>query len=168
MRSQFVNELESELGIPRVATYQRFSGDYTGGYGNSGFGAGGYTGGGYSNYGARARNTYVGKASSFGYGAKNDDEGYRTFGSGKPVGAGRSAPAHVRYGNAGATSAPKPAAPKQDASRFQVGMRVRHTRFGEGTVTAMRGAGSNVIVTVSFDQAGNKDLAAALAPLTIL
>ena len=173
VRSQFVNELESELGIPRAATYQRFSGDYTGGYGNSGFGAGGYsnggyTGGGYSNYGARARNTYVGKASSFGYGAKNDDEGYRTFGSGKPVGAGRSAPAHVRYGNAGATSAPKPAAPKQDASRFQVGMRVRHTRFGEGTVTAMRGAGSNVIVTVSFDQAGNKDLAAALAPLTIL
>ena len=168
VRSQFVNELESELGIPRAATYQRFSGDYTGGYGNSGFGAGGYAGGGYANYGARARNTYVGKASSFGYGAKNDDEGYRTFGSGKPVGAGRTAPAHVRYGNAGATSAPKPAAPKQDASRFQVGMRVRHTRFGEGTVTAMRGAGSNVIVTVSFDQAGNKDLAAALAPLTIL
>ena len=168
VRSQFVNELESELGIPRAATYQRFSGDYTGGYGNSGFGAGGYSNGGYSNYGARARNTYVGKAWSFGYGAKNDDEGYRTFGSGKPVGAGRAAPAHVRYGNAGATSASKPAAPKQDASRFQVGMRVRHTRFGEGTVTAMRGAGSNVIVTVSFDQAGNKDLAAALAPLTIL
>lgn len=163
-RSQFTGELEEELGIPRERTYQRFSGDYTGGYG----GYGGFAGG------ARTRDTYVGKASAFGYGAKRDDEGYRTFGTGKPAagylrtGARQEQAAHVRYGNAGCTSAPKPAAPKQDASRFQVGMRVRHTRFGEGTVTALRGAGSNIIVTVNFDQAGNKDLAAALAPLTII
>mgnify|MGYP001851622521 FL=1 len=173
MRSQFVTELEGELGIPREKVYQRFSGDYNGGYVNSGFG--GYSGGGY---GARARNTFVGRASSFGYNTKNDDEGYRTFGAGtRPVQpahvrggsvGGANAATHVRYGNAGNTSAPGLAAPRQDASKFQVGMRVKHARFGEGTVTALRGAGSNIIVTVSFDQAGNKDLAAALAPLTIL
>ena len=41
-------------------------------------------------------------------------------------------------------------------------------RFGDGVVTARRGAGGNVIITVNFEKAGNKDLAAALAPLEIL
>ena len=164
MRSLFVNELEGELGIPREAAYPRYSGDYTGAYGGGGYG-----------YGARARNTYVGRASAFGYGAKGDD-GYRTFGTGKPMqpthvrggeGGGAKSATHVRFGNAGNTGVWQPSA-KQDGSKFQVGMRVRHARFGDGTVTAMRGAGSNVIVTVNFEKAGNKDLAASFAPLEII
>ena len=71
----------------------------------------------------------------------------------------------VRYGNAGMSA---PQQPRKDTSGFAVGVRVRHARFGEGVVTAMRGAGANVIITVSFEKAGNKDLAAALAPPEIL
>jgi hypothetical protein len=45
---------------------------------------------------------------------------------------------------------------------------VRHARFGDGVIVATRGEGSNLIVTVKFAVAGNKDLAAALAPLEII
>ena len=51
---------------------------------------------------------------------------------------------------------------------FTVGARVRHTRFGDGEVVATRGQGGNLIITVKFEKAGNKDLAAALAPLELL
>ena len=47
-------------------------------------------------------------------------------------------------------------------------MKVKHPRFGTGVITALRGNEANLIVTVKFDVAGNKDLAAALAPLEIL
>ena len=47
-------------------------------------------------------------------------------------------------------------------------MRVRHAKFGEGEVVALRGAMSNVVVTVQFVSAGKKDLAASLAPLEII
>ena len=39
---------------------------------------------------------------------------------------------------------------------------------GEGEIVAVRGAESNLIITVRFATAGNKDLAAALAPLEII
>ena len=79
----------------------------------------------------------------------------------------------MRFGNvgggtpagAGAAGTAKAGA---DLSRFQVGARVRHSRFGEGVITGVRGAGGNLIVTVRFEKAGNKDLAAALAPLEVL
>ena len=45
---------------------------------------------------------------------------------------------------------------------------MRHPRFGDGVITGVRGAGGNLIVTVRFEKAGNKDLAAALAPLEVL
>ncbi len=73
------------------------------------------------------------------------------------------------------TPAPSSSAPRASASasgvnfsRFTVGTRVRHPRFGEGEIVATRNESTNLIVTVCFQTAGNKDLAAALAPLTIL
>ena len=158
MRSEFVTELEHELGIPPAPVYQRYSGDYTGSF--AGSFSGGFSGG--------ARGPYAGRASRY---PSREDDGFRTFGSGKPAPvrpAGTGAPStHVRYGNAGSTGAPR-TVPKRDTSGFQVGVRVRHERFGEGTVTAVRGSVANTIVTVKFDLAGNKDLAAALAPLEIV
>ena len=100
--------------------------------------------------------------------AAGEEESFRTFGAGStPVSTPRTNSAPVkRFGNAGVTSAPQQ--PRKDTSGFAVGARVRHARFGEGVITAMRGAGGNVIISVKFDKAGNKDLAAALAPLEII
>ncbi len=153
-RSKFVNELEGELGIPKVSVSARYSGDYI----RSGYESGvrTFTGGrGYgAAYGARKTDTY----SEF----RDRDEGFRTFGAGS---AGKAPAGGVRFGNAGVSA---PQAPRRDTSGFAVGVHVRHARFGDGVVTAVRGSGGNVIITVNFDRAGNKDLAAALAPLEIL
>ena len=160
MRSKFIGELENELGIPRASVFPRYSGDYTQeGYGGAfsrgyrGYGNSGYTGG----YGARG-----GGYEKRTYGVQRErDEGFRTFGAG----SGSAPQPASRFGNAGVSA---PQQPRKDTSGFAVGVRVRHARFGDGVVTAMRGTGGNVIVTVNFEKAGNKDLAAALAPLQII
>lgn len=66
------------------------------------------------------------------------------------------------------SAVPAPAPQRKAVDGFKVGTRVRHARFGDGFVVAMRGQEGNLIVTVHFEKAGNKDLAAALAPLEIL
>ena len=173
-----VRELKDELGIEDIKA--RYSGDYGDedfGYGSYGYGAGGGYGArrssGYGLYGNSAPRR-VGRASDA------DEGAYRTFGSGRPAvrSAAKSATLAkkepVRFGNVGVrpspsgTGAANTAKAGADLSRFQEGARVRHPRFGEGVVTGVRGAGGNLIVTVHFETAGNKDLAAALAPLEVL
>ena len=163
VRSQFVSELEGVLDLPASGAshgYGARSDGYERGYGSygAGRGYGGGYGGGYG-YGRPARPVY----------GAAQEEGFRTFGAGnvpKPAARPIASAPSVRFGNAGATAAPRQ--PRRDTSGFAVGVRVRHARFGDGVVTGVRGAGGNVIITVNFDRAGNKDLAAALAPLEIL
>ena len=174
--------------------YERGYGSYGAGRGSGGFGG---FGNGYGGYGSRSggyerssrgsdygssygsRGGYSDYGTSYGsrgesgfarssYTGKREEESFRTFGAGStPVSTPRTNSAPVkRFGNAGVTSAPQQ--PRKDTSGFAVGVRVRHARFGEGIITAMRGAGGNVIISVKFDKAGNKDLAAALAPLEII
>lgn len=156
-RSQFVEELKNELHLRAepsryAGEYSRYSGDY---YGR------GYSSGGYGGYGNSAPRKI---SSATAYGRRGEDEGFRTFG-----GAEKSAvsvkPA-VRFGNVG-TASPKPSAEK-DLSRYREGVTVRHARFGEGVIVGMRGTGNNLIITVRFQTAGSKDLAAALAPLEVI
>ena len=155
-RSLFVSELEGALELPAQTAYQRYSGDYI----PRGYERG--LGRGYERGYAR-----TGLSGARGASAGGENDGFRTFGAGStPPPSGRSLSPSVRFGNAGTTAAPQ--APRKDTSGFAVGVRVRHARFGDGVVTAMRGAGGNVIITVNFEKAGNKDLAAALAPLEIL
>ena len=51
---------------------------------------------------------------------------------------------------------------------FTLGKKVRHPKFGEGTIVGARGTGANMIIDVAFDGLGIKQLSAALAPLTVL
>ena len=154
-RSQFVEELQNELGVSAEKPfYRRFSGDYD----EDGF-AGRYEGSGYGmGFGRTNRRA--------GY---RDDahEGFASFGGGArpPAAGGRKGT--VRFGGAPMSATPPSQTPK-DTSGYAVGVRVRHARFGEGVVTAMRGETKNLIITVRFETVGNKDLAAALAPLEIL
>ncbi|MDE7373018.1 MAG: hypothetical protein K2N18_03035 [Clostridia bacterium] len=71
----------------------------------------------------------------------------------------------MHFGSVGIS---KPSAERKDVSGFAEGVKVKHARFGEGVIIGMRGQGGNLIITVHFDTAGNKDLAAALAPLEII
>ena len=172
IRSEFIDELKDELGIED--TKARYSGDfgdedeggYGYGYGGRSYGRSSYGAyGGYGGYQSSAPRR-VGRAS--------EEDGFRTFGSGRPT---QKSPAQkppekkapVRFGNVGRIAQPAPAQKGgKDVSKFQEGVKVRHPRFGEGVITGVRGAGNNVIVTVRFASAGNKDLAAALAPLEII
>ena len=157
-RSQFITELSDELQLPALPSYgYRARQEYgaprpTGWGGDRAWGAGSAHRGGVRFGADEMRHSYLEKTSS-----ASDEGACRTYGAGKTP---------VPFGNAGKT-APK-MQPRNDTSRFAVGQRVRHARFGDGTVTAMRGSAQNLIITVRFEQAGNKDLAAALAPLEIL
>jgi DNA helicase-2/ATP-dependent DNA helicase PcrA len=80
----------------------------------------------------------------------------------------------VAGGWAPATRAPRPApdlpAPEeesQDAARVAVGARVRHARFGTGTVAEVVGSGRDAKVRIDFDDAevGRKTLVLAQARL---
>ncbi|MBP3725967.1 MAG: UvrD-helicase domain-containing protein [Bacteroidaceae bacterium] len=53
-------------------------------------------------------------------------------------------------------------------SCYPPGCRVRHSRFGEGTVVECQGSGDNLMVKVNFDKVGEKQLLAKFAKLVIL
>lgn len=56
--------------------------------------------------------------------------------------------------------------PKGTAKNYFVGCKVRHPKFGAGTVIAVKNGGS--VVNVAFENQGIKELSAAIAPLEIL
>ena len=68
-----------------------------------------------------------------------------------------------------AFTAPKPVRqfgnPGGDGPGYGVGDRVRHMKFGEGTVTALTEGGRDYEVTVDFDTAGTKKMFASFAKL---
>ena len=66
-----------------------------------------------------------------------------------------------------AWNAQKKPQPAADAGgKYKVGMRVRHPKFGVGMIVALKNDGK--VVNVAFEGQGIKELAAALAPLTVL
>ena len=55
--------------------------------------------------------------------------------------------------------------PAVDVYDFKPGDRVRHRKFGDGTVISSQSFGKDAIMVIDFDQAGNKRLMAAFAKL---
>ena len=55
-----------------------------------------------------------------------------------------------------------------DAEEIEVGMRVLHQKFGQGTVVKVEGIGPNKKASVDFDEGGNKMLMLKFAKLSIL
>jgi len=62
----------------------------------------------------------------------------------------------------------KKAVPSKPAEggKYKVGMRVTHPKFGAGMIVALKNDGK--IINVAFEEQGVKELAAALAPLTVI
>ena len=166
VRSTFLKELSSVLELPKDIQPRSFysddgyypDDDYDtptrkssyGGYGSSyGNSYGSSYGGGY---GAR-QNSPVRKVSSY------TGSIYQP----KPAAA---KPVPTAYG--AKSVMPRPTAQGKDLSKFKVGVRVRHPKFGEGTVVGIKGSGSNMIVDIAFLGLGIKQLSASLAPITVI
>ena len=86
-------------------------------------------------------------------------------------GAARARPA---WGNSAiypemvAASAPLPPRKTEPAHGIRTGLKVLHTKFGEGQVMAVEGAGDDARAQVSFPRHGLKWLALAVAKLTVV
>lgn len=141
------------------------------GYGNrQGYGSG-------SSYYGRQRSSYGGD----GYEGDFWDED-SSRGSGQRGGRslyssseGYEADAFPAYSQPKRTAQSKPfsaassfggAKPAAGVKKYTVGCRVRHPKFGEGTVIALKNGGN--VVDVAFENQGIKELSAAIAPLEII
>ncbi|MDN7912055.1 3'-5' exonuclease, partial [Burkholderia cepacia] len=96
------------------------------------------------------------------WGGRSDNAGYGRDWFARPGGGSREQIVDA------AVSAPLPAfANKQRAADtgFRVGQQVFHTKFGEGTVTALEGNGTDAKAQVKFKRHGEKWLALAVAKL---
>ncbi len=159
VRSRFLDELKGELDIPETRTYVRYSGDFTDGegygYSNRSYGYNSGYGSGYGRgYGGNGQSAYKSSAPKR-VGTYREPEGF-TFGTGK------------KKSSRPVTVLPLGKEQTRDVSRFRVGQTVSHSRFGTGEIVSMRGEGRNLFITVRFATAGNKELAAAFAPLEIV
>ena len=147
--SRFIKEIEPLLKRDSATDYYSYTGDKRRssesgyGYGNV---RGGYNSGGYKS----------------GYTRNEEDEfGYypdepSSFGSTKSFKSGYSinATPKINAVNSGAS-----------AKLYAVGMKVKHRKFGSGTVIAVKNGGK--FIDVAFVGAGIKSLAAEIAPLEI-
>ena len=144
--SRFLKELSSSLGLRDTAVYSgnryssgsRYSGDF---------------------YGER-RGVY-------GYGGSEEpkERGYsRSLYSADEEFASR--PASYASPASSFSSRPSPAQGPARGGKYSVGTKVRHAKFGNGTVVAVRNGGA--VINVAFEGQGIKELSASLAPLTII
>ena len=183
-RSRFLKELSSELELPRETRAQSLGyGDYDDpeSYGNSSYGGGRY--GANDDYGGR-RTSFGGGYSGYGsYGARGGDRtnssvtrsawnGGKSYGTSTTYGA-RSGSTTQKSGGSftygGVGKAPvKPTGAGKDLSVFKLGVKVKHPKFGLGTIVNVRGMGSNMILDIAFEGLGIKQLSANLAPLTVM
>ena len=186
-RSRFLKELSSVVDLPeeeRRPSYGYSDWDDPESYGNSAYGGGRYA----------SNDEYGGKRSSFGggygssYGGRSYGDSLRSssaptrsvwkgnsYGSASSYGSSSSYTSQAAqkkssgfvYGGVGSTVKPA-AGDGKDLSAFRAGVKVRHPKFGEGTIVSARGVGSNMILDIAFDGLGIKQLSASLAPLTVV
>ena len=84
------------------------------------------------------------------------------FADGNQARAGRSfGPDYSKY-----AAAPAPVSKAGSAHGLRVGLKVFHTKFGEGTVLALEGVGDDARAQINFPRHGIKWLALSVAKLT--
>ncbi|MDE5765798.1 MAG: UvrD-helicase domain-containing protein [Clostridia bacterium] len=168
--SPFVRELkgnfkaqEDESYARRPSSYGGYSGGYGGGYGARS------TYNNYGSYGSR-KSSYGGDGyegdfwegtSSRGRGLYSADDGY----SPDPV-PSYSQPKKA-FSPASSFGTNKPAAAQKSGGKnYYVGCKVKHPKFGTGTVIALKNGGT--VVDIAFENQGIKELSASIAPLEII
>lgn len=150
--SRFVLDLRGEMNISdEGVSYRRpyGGGSYRGDFSSriSGYGEG-YDGDYWEKKPAQRRSVYT---SDEGYApdpAPSYPSAYRAFSPAKSFGGGGGA-------KTGGT-----------VKNYTVGCKVRHPKFGVGTVIAIKNGGT--VLNIAFENQGIKELSASIAPLTIL
>ncbi|MBO4323173.1 MAG: ATP-binding domain-containing protein, partial [Clostridia bacterium] len=160
VQSEFLDELSDKLGIVKKdRSYSRFSGGYDD-YGDD------Y--GGSSSYGRRGSSSYGG-----GYGGYNDSSYGSSYGGFGGFGAGYGGRSSnnaydISKKYSAKTIESSGAAGENDESAFKTGMKVRHKKFGDGIIVAIKDSGGYKIGDVAFKGVGVKSLVLKLAPIEIL
>ena len=154
--SRFLKELAPRLGIKDTPVY---AGNRYSGYGRGEYGAQRYGGDFYGNRGYQQGASREGSEDR-GYSRSlySSDEDFES----RPASYSSPAKSFGGFGGFGGVGAKKPAS----GGKYTVGMKVRHAKFGNGTVVAVKNGGS--VINVAFDGQGIKELSASLAPLTII
>lgn len=168
--SPFIREMADKIknNELEISSYSRRSyGGYGGGYG-SGYG-GSY--GSRTSYGSRSTYGGDGYEGDFwdggerqrGRGVYSSDDGYAP----DPIPSYSQPSTPKKTFSAASAFASSPAKPaKSGTKNYYVGCKVRHPKFGTGTVIALKNGGS--VVNVAFENQGIKELSASIAPLEIL
>ena len=144
---------EDEGGLPWNQNQDR-SGSF-GGRNAGGFGAGGSGTGSFS----------AGSGKGWGRGGGNLGRGFH--GGFSPDSSNAYASKNVSFGKTPGFGKAFTVA-KADSLEYKEGDRVRHIKFGDGTVTAIKDGGKDYEVTVEFDKAGVKKMFASFAKLKCL
>ena len=177
-RSRFLKELSPALDLPKETRFvpRGYSDwDDPDSYGNSAYGGGRYAsnddysgrrtsfGGGYPSYGDSSRSNSGVTRSAWNGGSSYGGSSYGSSGYGS-----QSAKNSGGFTYGGAQKATRPTTGGKDLSAFREGVKVRHPKFGVGTIVSVRGVGSNMILNVAFEGLGIKQLSATIAPLTVI
>lgn len=160
LQSRFITELASLLGIEdKPRSYSGYS-DY------------GYAGAARSSYEGYRQGGYAKKpAYRYNYEKSDEDYGYQ---SDLPETSSLSYSAAASFGGARASYTSKGvkavanAVASKNYGAFKAGVRVRHAKFGEGMIVSTKGEGSALVLNVSFEGLGIKQLSAQLAPIEII
>ncbi len=175
MRSRFLKELSSLLDLPGETRYTPRgydSFDDPESYGNSSYGGGRYGSngkyGGYGGYGGYNSRSSDRESSPVKRSAWNGGSSYGNSSYGSSYGRQETKKeSSFTYGGISRMGA-RVATGGKDLSAFKTGVKVRHPKFGLGTIVAVKGVGANTILDIAFAGLGIKQLSANLAPLTIM
>lgn len=126
-------------------------------WGGSSFGSGSFGGGG-SSFGGASVSGRDWDRSTEGWTAPKRSSGISAFGQKPNAYASKTASTAPSFGKAFTVQ-------KAERLDYGEGDRVRHMKFGEGTVTAIADGGKDYEVTVDFDRAGVKKMFASFAKL---
>lgn len=197
-RSPFLKELSGELDLPKESRFGyrgyrdgdgTFSDEDPESYGNAAYAGGRYSSSGRNGYPNRGYGSTYGGGNGAERGYENGNSALRrsawnggstyggrssygsSFSYGSTYGSFSQGAAGFTYGGSGSANKPRPKATTgagKDLTAFQIGVKVRHPKFGAGTIVNVRGTGGNMILDVAFEGLGIKQLSATLAPLTPL
>ena len=178
-RSRFLKELSSEIELPQEE--RRLSFGYDGFDDPESYGNAAYVGGRYETngeYGRRNSFGSYGGYSSYGSSSRQDSAPTRSAWTGNTYGSSYGGSYGTKNGSSsksggfvyGGVGKAKPLQPTggKDLGAFHIGVKVRHPKFGEGMIVAVRGGGANVTLDIAFEGFGIKQLSASLAPLTVI
>ena len=138
-------------------------------YGNSAYGGGRYASNnryGGSSYGSSTatRTPWTGNN----YGNNNTNTYGSTYSGSYQTKKTENKDGGFTYGGISRAPVKKPTTGGKDISAFKVGVKVKHPKFGIGTIINVNGAGANTVLNIAFEGLGIKQLSAGLAPLTIV